>query len=80
MDIEAGDVAASTAQEVPVVRFNKSLGSTDPARSASKSIEDFAEQNERSVIVVQAGYVEEFLDEWSLSPLTDTTLRTGILA
>jgi hypothetical protein len=67
VDPQTGEVPSASATDVPVVRFMKSLGLPDPTRSSATSIEQFAQQSERSVVVIQAAYFTKCLNNWDLS-------------
>ncbi len=79
-DLDAGEVASLSGTPVSVVRFQKTLGFTDPGRSSAKSIEDLAEQSGRTVVVVQASYFPTLLAKWDLGRnLLGIGLREALL-
>jgi len=69
VDLETGQVNPSMIREVPAVRFIKSFGSLAPERSIAKSIREFAEATQRTVIVVQAARLNELLTKWDFGNL-----------
>lgn len=80
VDPQTGEVPDLSATEVPIVRFMKSLGSPDPRQSSATSIEQFAQQSERSVVVIQAAHFANCLDEWDLSQRMPPTLREALFS
>jgi hypothetical protein len=55
IDLETGEVTDLTkSSRVPVVRFMKAFDAGDAKQSGAVSIEKFADQSERTVVVVQA--------------------------
>ncbi len=67
VNMETGEIVGPTIAAAPLIRFNKSLGLPDLGRSSAVSVEMFAQQSERSVIVVQAVAFSEFLRNWGIS-------------
>jgi hypothetical protein len=74
VDLETGEVAGAETAPAPLVRFRKSLGADSSAAPAVTSVEDLAEQAERSVLVVQAGAFLEFLEKANIMKRTDREL------
>jgi hypothetical protein len=71
VDLSTGDVPGGIQAPAPVVRFTKSLGLGNPTLAAVSSIEEFAEQSERSVLVVEADtFVKDFLSRFDLGRTT----------
>jgi hypothetical protein len=69
VDLQTGEVPNSSATAFPVVRFRKSLGGGDHKEWAARSVEQFAEWSERSVVVVQAAAFLDLLRRWDLGQL-----------
>jgi hypothetical protein len=80
VDLETGEVSAAETAPVPVVRFRKSLGVDRGTAPAVTSVEDLAEQAERSVLVVQAGAFLEFLEKANIMKRTDRELLEALFA
>jgi hypothetical protein len=78
VDLQTGEVPGPTAIEVPAVRFMKSLVSLDPRLSSANTAEEFAQQSERSVVVVQAAHFADFLNGWDLSRRMPTQLLEAL--
>ena len=69
VDMQTGEVPNSSATAAHVVRFRKSLGGGDHKGWAARSVEQFAEWSERSVVVVQAAAFLDLLRQWDLGQL-----------
>ena len=67
VNMETGEIPGATIAAAPIIRFKKSLGLPDLGRSNAVSVEKFAEQSERSVVVVQASAFSDFLSKWGIS-------------
>jgi hypothetical protein len=67
VDLDKGEAPCPSIRPVPVIRFRKSLGSTDSRRSGAWTIEQFAEESLRTVMVVQASAMQQFLSNWEIS-------------
>jgi hypothetical protein len=68
IDLETGEVADLTrSAEAPVVRFMKAFDAGDARQSGAVSIEKFAGQSERTVVVVQARAFIDLLSKWDVS-------------
>jgi hypothetical protein len=78
LDLESGEVPKAHALEVPLIRFQKSLGSSDPARSNALSLKEFADQGDRTVLIMNARYFSEFLAKWDISKSADRSLLEAI--
>jgi hypothetical protein len=75
---QTGEVASATIITTPIIRFKKSLSAPDLARSSAVSVEEFAAQSERSVVVVQAAAFSEFLKNWGISRRMPTQLSSAL--
>ena len=62
VDLETGEISGATIRPVDVVRFAKSFSTGDAKRAGDVTIEKFAQQTERSVVIVQASAFLDFLD------------------
>jgi hypothetical protein len=80
IDPQTGEVPSPSAREVPFLRFTKSFGSLDAARSNADSITAFAGQSERTVIVIQAAQFPEFLSKWDASFHMPNVLKEALFA
>ena len=67
LNLETGDVPAANAAEEPIVTFTKSLVSINADQSTDSRIEQFSQQSERSVLIVQATDFLDFLSNFELS-------------
>jgi hypothetical protein len=79
VDLQTGRVGPSQIKPVHAVRFKKSFGSIAPERSKASDIRSFAEEGERTVIVVQATYLSELLEMWDLGYI-DVELKQALAA
>jgi hypothetical protein len=71
VDLSTGDVPGGTQAPAPLVRFRKSLVLGNAKLAAVSSIEEFAEQSERSVLIVEADtFVKDFLNRFDLGRTT----------
>lgn len=68
IDFLSGEATDVTSTPVGMIRFSKSL-SAPVGYDKLTNLKEIAEQNERSVLVVQASYFAEFLQEWQIGEL-----------
>jgi hypothetical protein len=80
VDLETGEVTGAVSVPSPVVRFRKSFGSDGSKMASMLSIESFAKQSERSVLVIQADAFESFLQRAELAMTTDRQLMAALYA
>jgi hypothetical protein len=66
VDLETGEIAGAAIAPVNVVRFAKSFGTGDAKRAGRITIENFAQQTERSVVIVHASAFLDFLGHWDI--------------
>jgi hypothetical protein len=78
LNVESGEVAFSNIQPVDFVRFRKSFSASLPQAAVAKDASAFAELSERTVVVVQAGALLDFLRKWGL-PLGQAEFLNSIL-
>jgi hypothetical protein len=70
MNVTTGEVEFSAIEPVSFVRFRKSFSAPDVRAGYATNAEAFAERSERSVVVVQAGSLLEFLAKWQFGNLS----------
>lgn len=80
LDWASGEVPDAQAIGAPVIRFHKSLGSGDPESSRAMSHGAFADENGRSVLIVEASHFAEFLNRWELTKSNNRTTLEHIFA
>jgi hypothetical protein len=78
VDLETGEVAGAISSPASIVRFRKSFGSDSSKMRAMLSIESFAKQSERSVLVVQADAFLSFLQKAQIAMTTDRPLLEAL--
>ncbi len=78
VDLETGEVAGAVISPSPIVRFKKSLGSDASQLTRMLSIESFAKQSERSVLLVQANAILDFLKTAQVAMSTDRPLLEAL--
>ncbi len=69
IEITTGEIKDPEFKLVPLVRFRKSLTTAPPRFAVAREIrhpEELAEARERTVFVVNASYIKEFLDDWGI--------------
>jgi hypothetical protein len=69
MDPATGEVKFSAINPVPFVRFRKSFSAPDAQDGYATNAEAFAERSARTVVVVQAGGLPDFLLHWRFGKL-----------
>jgi hypothetical protein len=78
VDFQTGEVEGATITPVSVVRFAKSFAAGDAKRVGDISVQAFAEQTERSVLVVQAAAFAEFLGKFDMGRNTNANILEAI--
>jgi hypothetical protein len=66
INLETGEISGANIEPVDFVRFAKSFGAGDARRAGDITIEKFAEQTERSVLIVQASAFLDFLGHFDI--------------
>jgi hypothetical protein len=70
MNPETGEVKFSAITPVPFVRFRKSFRAPGAETGYAPNAQAFAERSARTVVVVQAGSLPEFLRQWQFGKLS----------
>jgi len=70
MNPDTGEVQFSAITPAPFVRFRKSFRVPSVETGYAPNAEAFAERSARSVVVVQAGSLPEFLSQWQFGRLS----------
>jgi hypothetical protein len=66
VSLETGEIPSGDVEEVPYIRFRKTLATRVTEGSTVRSITDANRNRHRTVLVVQSNALRQFLNEWYL--------------
>ena len=69
IDISTGELKAAVFEEVPFLRFTKSMSTSLPSSHAASELAQAAKESRRTVFVVNASHLVPFLSgRWEFTP------------